>query len=145
MGEAHAPGAGGEGSEGIAWGEFVHDAAVECVRHGVPLSEFWTLTPAEYGWLREAWELAALDEDYKVAQIAWMTARAQDRRKAGDRTVLVHTDFNEFFPYEKRLKTLRRRQDVRAGRKLPGDERLRRLSQHLAAQNKEREEVADNA
>lgn len=81
--------------------------------------------------------MAALDEDYKAAQCAWLNARARDRRQTGNRTVLVHTDFDEFFPYEKKLKELRNRQDVRAGRKLPGDERLRRLSQHLAGQNKE--------
>ena len=140
MDEAPDDRAGGKSCEGISWKEFIHDAAVECVRHGVSISEFWELTPAEYGWMREAWELAALDEDYKAAQCAWLNARARDRRQTGNRTVLVHTDFDEFFPYEKKLKDLRNRQDVRAGRKLPGDERLRRLSQHLAGQNKDRKE-----
>lgn len=96
--------------------------------------------------MREAWELIALDDDYKAAQAAWMTARARDRRRSGNSIVLVHTDFDEFFSYEKKLKELRNKQDVRSGRKLPGDDKLRRLSQHLAAQRKEeRKEDENNA
>ena len=139
MDEVTVNSAGGEDSERIiSWSEFIHDSAVECIRHGITLSEFWSLTPKEYGWLREGWELSALDEDYKTAQNAWLNARARDRRQTGNRTVLVHTDFDEFFPYEKKLKTLKNRQDVRAGRKLPGDEKLRKLSQYISQQNKER-------
>lgn len=98
------------------------------------------MTPAEYGILRDAWELQRLDEDYQAAQFAWMNARARDRRRSGNATVLVHTEFREFFDREKHENDILRRQRVRSGREEAGDSRLKRLSQHLARKTKEKAE-----
>ena len=122
--------------EGLTWEEYIRTAAVESVRHGLSLQAFWTLTPADYGVMRDGWELAALDEDYKTAQLAWMTARAGDKRRVGNEIRLVHTSFKEFFDYSKKEEDLRKKQDVRAGRREPGDPALKRLSQHMARKRK---------
>lgn len=140
MEEVPEPGAAGSAEKEVSWEDFLHDAAVECFRRRVVASfdEFWRLTPAEYGILRESWELQDLDASYRAAEAAWLAARARDRRKSGSGTALVHTSFGEFFPHEKRERELKRRQRIRSGREEPGDKRLKRLSQHMAEQAKKK-------
>lgn len=140
MEEVPEPGAAGSAEKEVSWEDFLHDAAVECFRRRAVASfdEFWRLTPAEYGILRESWELQDLDASYRAAECAWFAARARDRRRSGNGTVLVNTSFEGFFPYEKKEKELTRRQRIRSGREEPGDKRLKRLSQHMAEQAKKK-------
>ena len=125
--------------KGITWDEFLHEASVECFRRGAVrnFEEFGQLTPYEYGILIDSWELKDIDEQYKTANLAWMTARAQDKKRVGKETRYVYTDFKGFFDYDGTLKKIKKKQRIRSGKEEAGNPRLKKLSQFIARQKEE--------
>ena len=91
--------------------------ALDCFRYlgFKSLSEVDRLTIPEYELMMEAYQLKAVDDNYRVHWQAFLNFAVQAKRKVGKRKEKpVYSRFDKFFDYEKEIKMAK---DKKGGKK----------------------------